>query len=71
MEKTNGNAGKPARAPQRMEDVWGGWYCRISDRNALLLRQTYARRNPEGLGPDELVNEILKNWFRLMRMSRG
>ncbi len=65
-----GAAGERIKNPIMKELPEGEWLCRITDRNAELIKAEYARHNPEMLGPDELVNEIIANWFRLLRMAR-
>lgn len=61
-----GAAGERIRNPLMKELPEGEWLCRITDRNAALIKAEYA----EMLGPDELVNQILANWFRLLHLAR-
>lgn len=63
--------GEEPPAPERPESVSGGWFCRLTDRNAERIRAECARRAPENPDPDALVNEILDNRFRLLRWARG
>ncbi len=65
-----GAAGERVKNPLMKEPPEGEWLCRITDRNAALIKAEYARHNPDMLDPDGLVNEILAGWFRLLYMAR-
>ena len=65
-----GAAGECVKNPFRKEMPEGEWLCRITERNAALIKAEYARHNPDMLDPDGLVNEILASWFRLLHMTR-
>jgi len=64
--------GSAARIEPIKEPIAGvnGWGHVISFRNEDLLKAEVAHHNPDGLNPEEMLNQILSDYFRFVRYAR-
>jgi hypothetical protein len=70
VEATLAGKTKPSAESTELPDGVNGWSHTISFKLEDLLKAEVAHHNPKGLNPDEMLNRIVEDYFRVAKYLR-